>query len=245
VREREDANRTRETGNRDEVEGAVAITLNSFRHEAIDFIDWLDLSDDNHTIMRCRGAAALRLFPFKRPASGGNASEGSLNSLRYRLWSCPSRCGAYYAPGGNQALQKTPRVTRIMRIYITPCSAKKDEKYQASGELVPPNLLYTSKKTQGFMRQCKVRQVAWAIFSDLYGVWFPEIRHAWYEKDPNSVTDEEFWQLLRNFDESLAPYSQICFYHNPGSLNRLHERLLKETALADRVKMITKLRDIA
>jgi hypothetical protein len=132
-----------------------------------------------------------------------------------------------------------------MRIYITPCCAEKEEKYQASGELVPPNLLYTSKKTQGFMRQCKVRQVAWAIFSDLYGVWFPEIRHAWYEKDPNSVTDEEFWQLLRNFDESLAPYSQICFYHNPGSLNPLHKRLLKETALGDRVKMITKLRDIA
>ena len=131
-----------------------------------------------------------------------------------------------------------------MRIYITPCCAEKEEKYQASGELVPPNLLYTSKKTQGFMRQCKVRQVAWAIFSDLYGVWFPEIPHAWYEKDPNSVTDEEFCQLLRTFDESLAPYSQICFYHNPGSLNRLHKRLLKETALADRVKIITKLRDI-
>jgi len=95
------------------------------------------------------------------------------------------------------------------------------------------------------MRQCKVRQVAWVIFSDLYGVWFPEIRHEWYEKDPNSVTDEEFWQLLRNFDESLAPYSQICFYHNRGSLNRLHKRLLKETALGDRVKMITRLRDIA
>ena len=42
VREREDANRTREAGNRDEVEGVVANTLNSFRNGAVGFIDWLD-----------------------------------------------------------------------------------------------------------------------------------------------------------------------------------------------------------
>jgi hypothetical protein len=42
VREREDANRTREAGNRDEVEGVVAITLNLFRNGAVGFIDWLD-----------------------------------------------------------------------------------------------------------------------------------------------------------------------------------------------------------
>jgi hypothetical protein len=52
VREREDANRTREAGNRDEVEGVVANTLklprtgtsllaNSF---GVGFIDWLDHS---------------------------------------------------------------------------------------------------------------------------------------------------------------------------------------------------------
>jgi hypothetical protein len=52
VREREDANRTREAGNRDEVEGVVANTLNVFRDGAakprvlcftlVGFIDWLD-----------------------------------------------------------------------------------------------------------------------------------------------------------------------------------------------------------
>jgi hypothetical protein len=35
VREREDANRTREAGNRDEVEGVVANTLNLFRNGAV------------------------------------------------------------------------------------------------------------------------------------------------------------------------------------------------------------------
>ena len=43
VREREDANRTREAGNRDEVEGVVANTLNAFRGGAGGFMDWLDL----------------------------------------------------------------------------------------------------------------------------------------------------------------------------------------------------------
>ena len=42
VREREDANRTREAGNRDEVEGVVASSLNLFRNGAVGFIDWLD-----------------------------------------------------------------------------------------------------------------------------------------------------------------------------------------------------------
>jgi hypothetical protein len=51
VREREDANRTREAGNRDEVEGDVANTLDLFRNGAacrvflftlVGFIDWLD-----------------------------------------------------------------------------------------------------------------------------------------------------------------------------------------------------------
>ena len=41
VREREDTNRTREAGNRDEVEGVVANTLKLFRDGAIGFIDWL------------------------------------------------------------------------------------------------------------------------------------------------------------------------------------------------------------
>jgi len=34
--------RTREVGNRDEVEGVVANTLRLFRNGAVGFIDWLD-----------------------------------------------------------------------------------------------------------------------------------------------------------------------------------------------------------
>ena len=43
VRERENANRTREAGHLDEIQGAVANTLNLFRNGAVGFIDWLGL----------------------------------------------------------------------------------------------------------------------------------------------------------------------------------------------------------
>jgi len=41
VREREDANRAREAGHRDEIEGVVARTLKLHRKGAVGFIDWL------------------------------------------------------------------------------------------------------------------------------------------------------------------------------------------------------------
>src|SRR5205823_12866524 len=41
VREREDANRTREAGHLDEIQGALASTLKLFRNGAVGFIDWL------------------------------------------------------------------------------------------------------------------------------------------------------------------------------------------------------------
>jgi len=34
------------------------------------------------------------------------------------------------------------------------------------------------------MNRCKEKRVEWAIFSNLYGVWFPNVEHEWYEKNP-------------------------------------------------------------
>jgi hypothetical protein len=42
VREREEANRTREAGHLDEIQGVVANTLWLLRGGAVGFIDWLD-----------------------------------------------------------------------------------------------------------------------------------------------------------------------------------------------------------
>ena len=88
-------------------------------------------------------------------------------------------------------------------IYVTHCSHKKDERYKATGEQVSPDQLYIATPTRGFMVRCKARGVRWAIFSDLYGVWFPEIRHEWYEKDSETVTNGEFLALVRDFDEKF------------------------------------------
>jgi hypothetical protein len=95
------------------------------------------------------------------------------------------------------------------------------------------------------MRRCKDRRVAWAIFSDKYGVWFPDVLREWYEKDPNTLTEAEFSTLLANFDSALSPYSEIFFYYNPGRFHPVYARLLRQTALAARVKQITHLWDIA
>ena len=50
MREREDANRTREAGHLDEIQGVVAIPLKLHRNGAVGFIDWLDPS---HSIDMC------------------------------------------------------------------------------------------------------------------------------------------------------------------------------------------------
>jgi hypothetical protein len=54
VREREDANRTREAGNRDEVEGVVANTLKLHRNGAVGFIGWLDVRAAIHAAVELR-----------------------------------------------------------------------------------------------------------------------------------------------------------------------------------------------
>ena len=87
-------------------------------------------------------------------------------------------------------------------------------------------------------------KVDWAIFSDKYGVWFPKARHLWYEKDPDSVSDMEFKQLLDNFDRELKDYNEIWFYHNPGRFHPLYRRLTTRTALKDRLRMFTHLSSI-
>jgi len=94
------------------------------------------------------------------------------------------------------------------------------------------------------MERCKAMRVPWAIFSDLYGVWFPHVSHKWYEKDPDTVTESEFSSLLRDFDDKLSAYPEIYFYYNPGRFHPLYRRLLQQSALTARITLITHLWDI-
>jgi len=134
-----------------------------------------------------------------------------------------------------------------MRIYMTHCSAKKDDSLKNTDKEVTPDRLYTATPTQRFMSKCKEKKVHWAIFSDYYGVWCADIKHKWYGDDvgdPNKVTEQKFKELLNDFDRKLQNYDEIWFYYNPGRFHPLYERLLQETRLRDRIKCFTHIREI-
>lgn len=129
-----------------------------------------------------------------------------------------------------------------MPIYLTHCSAKKDDSLKGTGIKVTPDKLYQSRRIRCFMQRCKDKDVRWAIFSDHYGVWFSNIEREWYSDDvgdPNLVTNDRFFALLADFDNSLKDYEEIVFYYNPGRFHRIYRRLLDNTVLKKRVRMIT------
>ena len=126
-----------------------------------------------------------------------------------------------------------------MRIYLTHCSAKKDNSFRNSIKMLTPDRLYMATPTQRFMSRCKEKHVNWAIFSDKYGVWFPEEKHEWYEKDPDTVSEQEFMQLIKNFNERLAKFDEIWFYYNPGRFHPLYARLLKGVKVKAKITLFT------
>jgi hypothetical protein len=132
----------------------------------------------------------------------------------------------------------------MIRVYITHCSAKKDNSLKNTGRKVTPDKLYKATPTQRFMNKCKQKGVNWAIFSDLYGVWFPGEKHEWYEKDPNVVTEQEFSGLVNDFDQKLRNYDEIWFYYNPGRFHSLYRRLLREINLKGKVRRFTHIDEI-
>lgn len=132
-----------------------------------------------------------------------------------------------------------------MRIFLTHCCAKKDDTLQNSSVKVTPDKLYRAMPTKRFMEQCKWRKVNWAIFSDKYGVWFPEETHEWYEKDPDTVTPTEYKRLIENFEQRLDKYDEIWFYHNPGRFHPLYERLLKDVRVKGKITLFTHKNEIA
>ena len=75
MREREDANRTREAGNRDEVEGVVANTLDLFRGGAVGFIDWLGLWQVSRPLVRLCGVLHKRVERDEKVSHVGGEKE--------------------------------------------------------------------------------------------------------------------------------------------------------------------------
>ena len=130
----------------------------------------------------------------------------------------------------------------MKRIYLTYCSARKNLSLRGIKRRVTPDKLYTSTRAQRFMKTCIQKDVNWAIFSDKYGVWFKNEKKSWYEKGPESVTDEEFHNLVIDFDRKLINYDEIWFYYNPGRFHKLYRKLLNRTNL--KVKKFTHLSEI-
>jgi hypothetical protein len=133
---------------------------------------------------------------------------------------------------------------KIKRIFLTHCSAKKDNSFKENNFQVTPDRLYTATVTQRFMNRCKNTKANWAIFSDKYGIWFSDTMHAWYEKDPNKVTDEEFNVLVQGFNSKLKEFDEIWFYYNPGRFHPIYKRLLDNNSLKDKIKMFTHINEI-
>ena len=94
------------------------------------------------------------------------------------------------------------------------------------------------------MNKCKEKKVQWAIFSDKYGVCFPYEKHEWYEKDPDTVSEQEFKRLVKDFEEKLRNYDEIYFYHNPGRFHPLYKRLLREVKIKSKIILFSHLAKI-
>jgi hypothetical protein len=62
-------------------------------------------------------------------------------------------------------------------------------------------------------------------------VWFKNEKKSWYEKGPNTVTDEELNKLVIDFNRKLRSYDKIWFYFNPGRFRKLYRKLLNKTEL--------------
>ncbi len=125
------------------------------------------------------------------------------------------------------------------KIYITRCSAEKDNSLKGTGEKVTPDNLYTSNRIQTFIEKCREENVDWAIFSDNYGAWFPDQKHEWYDKPPENVSHQEFKELVKSFEENFGEYDEILFYHNINSLPDLFLRIIDKVNVRDKVKLFT------
>jgi hypothetical protein len=131
-----------------------------------------------------------------------------------------------------------------LRVYVTHCGAKKDGSLKDSNKKVTPDELYKGTRIKRFMLVCKEKKVRWAIFSDLYGVWFSDAKYNWYDKAPDDVSESDFRDLVADFDRKLHGFDEIWFYYNPSRFHPLYDRLITDSSLRDRITQFTHSRQI-
>ncbi|PCH96872.1 MAG: hypothetical protein COB85_03150 [Bacteroidetes bacterium] len=131
-----------------------------------------------------------------------------------------------------------------MRIYLTHCTGIKDNSIKETKEKITPDRFYQSLPMQRFIAKCKSQNVEWAIFSDKYGIWFPDVKRGWYDKHPDSVSTTEFNLLVENFDNNLNNFSEIWFYNNPAWFHELYKKILVQSSLKKKIRMFSHLSQI-
>ncbi len=94
------------------------------------------------------------------------------------------------------------------------------------------------------MNKCKLEKVQWAIFSDLYSVWFPNEYHLWYEKSPSEISEPQLNSLIQMFDEKLKVFDEIWFYYNPSRFHSIYKKLIEKSKLHENIALFSHLSEI-
>ena len=131
-----------------------------------------------------------------------------------------------------------------MKIYLTHCCAEKSSIVKESGEGVTPDHLYTDPGVVEFMETCKRANVTWGILSDRYAVWLPDEKHEWYEKHPDTVTQEEFDEIVNDFDTKLESFDEIVFYVRKASFHPFYGKVLDATTHSSKVRTFDQVGEI-
>ena len=129
------------------------------------------------------------------------------------------------------------------QIYITYCSKRKAQNTDSTTMYLPPEL-YISPRIQEFIKFCKLYNLAWAVFSDYYGLVFENEKIKWYDKSPDYVTSEEYQRLLDITLIKLTDYDEVVFYYKLDTYHVLYRNLVndlkkfKNIVLLDRLEML-------
>lgn len=126
-------------------------------------------------------------------------------------------------------------------IYLTHCSNQKDDSLRKGHKKVTPDKLYREKFIKKFMEKCKKEKVNWAIFSDKYGVWFPDKKRSWYDKPPESVDDKEFRNLAADIENKLKDYKRIYFYKDKVKFHPFYIEIFNSTKISEKVEFFSEL----
>lgn len=125
------------------------------------------------------------------------------------------------------------------KLYFTYCS--KSKKIYNIDKMVLPKELYISDRIQRFIEYCEEKNYEWAIFSDDYGLVLKDDKIKWYDKSPNSVSDDEYKKLLKDTLSKMDGYDDVIFYYDENTFHPLYQKLIDDLQKTKKIKLINML----